>query len=82
MYLQIRVRKDSPRPPPPPPAAAKLDVGQLQELADRTPDLLAAAGSAELGFEVSVTLTGDISNEERAAVDAALAEISDDLKSA
>ena len=79
--LKIRVRKDSPRPPPPPPAAAKLDVGQLQELADRTPTLLAAAGSAELGFEVSVTLTGDVSAETRTGVDAKLAEISDDLKS-
>lgn len=80
--LQIRVRKAPPPPPPPRSAAAKLDVGQLQELADTAPALLAAAGSAELGFEVSVTLTGDASDEDRAAVDTALAEVSDDLKSA
>lgn len=80
--LNVRIRKDSPPPQPLRRAAAKLDVGQLQELADRAPTLLAAAGSAELGFEVSVTLTGDASGEDRAAVDAALAEVSDDLKSA
>lgn len=79
--LQLSVRTDSPPPPPPPPAAVKLDAGQLQELADRAPTLLAAAGSAELGFEVSVTLNDDASDEERAAVNAELAEISDDLKS-
>lgn len=79
--LKLRVRKDSPPPKPPQPAATTLDAGQLQELAERAPTLLAAAGSAELGFEVSVTLTGDISHEERAAVDTELANVSDDLKS-
>ena len=74
------MRTDSPPPAPPPSAAAKLDVGQLQELADRAPTLLAAAGSAELGFEVSVTLTPDASEEERAAVDVELVDISADLK--
>ena len=78
--LQIRVRTDSPPPPPPPSAAAKLDVGQLQELADKAPTLLAAAGSAELGFDVSVTLVGDVSDEDRVAVSAVLADVSEELK--
>ena len=63
--LLVSVRTDPPPAPPPPSAAAKLDVAQLQELADRAPTLLAAAGSAELDFEVSVTLTGDVTDEER-----------------
>ena len=43
------------KPKPPPPATpATLDLTQMQDLADRAPDLLAAIGAAELRFGVHV----------------------------
>ena len=77
-----RPKKAPPVKPPPsghPPAV--LDVSQLQDLADRAAELLAAVGGAELRFDVGVSVKGDVSDKARAEVDATLAEVSEDLKS-
>ena len=80
--IKLQVAEDRPPPPPPPPpASTSLDVGQLQELADAAPALLAQAGTAELGFDVTVTLKGDVSPDARTAIDAALADIDPNLNS-
>ncbi len=67
---------DLPRHPP-----AMLDASQLQDLADRVPDLLAAVGAAELRFGVSVNAHGDVPDEGRNRVNEILAEVAKDLKS-
>ena len=82
------VLKRPPVDPPPPPAAAgavhqaKLDASQIQDLADEVPDLLAAAGGGELRFHVGVTLEGEVTEKARSELDAVLARVSENLKSA
>lgn len=61
-------------------APATLDVGQVQDLADRVPDLLGAVGAAELRFEVSVSTTGELADEAREKINEILAEVAEDLK--
>lgn len=76
-----RPKKAPPVVPPPtrhPPAV--LDVSQLQDLAEKAADLLAAVGGAELRFHVGVSVKGDLTDKARAEVDATLAEVSKDLK--
>ena len=79
--LLLEAPTETETPPTPTPAATTLDAAQLQELAERAPELLMAAGGATLGFDVTVILTGDVSPAARTAIDAALAEVADDLKS-
>ena len=62
-------------------APAKLDAGQLQDLVDRVPDLLAAVGGAELRFGVTVSALGDLPEEGCEKVNEILAEVAEDLKS-
>ena len=82
-----RVVLERPKKAPPvvPPATqqppAVLDVSQLQDLADKAADLLAAVGGAELRFHIGVSVKGDVTDKARTEVDATLAEVSEDLKS-
>ncbi len=72
--------KVGPKPADPPQhIPAELDAGQLQDLADRVPDLLAAIGAAELRFGVSVRAHGALSDEAREKVNEILAEVAKDL---
>ncbi len=64
----------------PPTGGAVLEVDQIQDLADLTSRLLEASAGAELRFHVRVVLNGDLSPDDRTALDALLAEVSEDLK--
>ena len=75
-----RPREEPPPPSPSAPETAILDVSQLQDLAERGGELLAAVGGAELSFRVGVGLKGEVTERTREGVDAILAEVSDDLK--
>lgn len=57
-----------------------MEVAQLQDLAERVPELLAAVGAAELSFEVSVRARGGIEDGARRKVDNILAKVSRGLK--
>lgn len=68
---------------PPPPrrhTPAVLDTGQVQDLADRIPDLLASVGAAELRFGVSVSAVGELPDEARGKVDEILGDVAEGLK--
>ena len=70
-----------PKPADPPKhILAELDAGQLQDLADRVPDLLVAVGAAELRFGVSVRATRELADEAREKVNEILAEVSKEHK--
>lgn len=74
--------KVGPKPPDPPKhSAVVLGAGQLQDSADRVPDLLAAVGAAELRLGVSVSANGELPDEGRDNVNEILAEVAKDLKS-
>ena len=75
-----RPRGDAPPPSPSAPETATLDVSQLQDLAERGGELLAAVGGAELSFRVGVGLKGEVTDNTRERVDAILAGVADDLK--
>ena len=80
---QVVLEKPKAGPKPPPAseqAPAKLDTGQIQDLADRVPDLLGSVGAAELRFGVSVSAEGELPDEARNRVNEVLAEVSEDLK--
>ena len=73
--------------PPPPPAqvaGALLEGSQIQDLGDLVPKLLAASVGNELRFRVNAVLeagaAGQVSPDVKAALDALLAEVADDLK--
>ncbi len=75
--------KIGPRPPPDrrsAPVAVELDSTQLQDLADRLPDLLAAIGAAELLFGMHVSASGEVADEERERVNEVLGEVLPGLK--
>ena len=59
---------------------AVLEVDQLQDLAELTSRLLEASAGAELRFHVRVVLDGDLSPDDRTALDELLADVADDLK--
>ena len=59
---------------------AVLEGAQIQDLADQVPHLLAASAGADLRFRVQVELAGELSHQDRAALDHLLAEVSADLK--
>ncbi|MXW16144.1 MAG: hypothetical protein F4123_11310 [Gemmatimonadetes bacterium] len=61
-------------------APAKLDAGQVQDLADRIPELLGSVGAAELRFGVSVSAVGELPDGAREKVDEILADVAEDLK--
>ena len=73
--------KPGKRPKPPSPASpVTLDVTQMQDLADRAPDLLAAIGAAELRFGVHVRASDEVADEDRKRVNEILGEVSPGLK--
>ena len=73
--------KLGPKPPDPPKhTSAELDSSQLQDLADRVPDLLGAVGAAELRFGVSVSALGDLPGDARERVNEILAEVAENLR--
>ena len=64
----------------PPTGGTVLEGAQIQDLADQIPHLLAASAGADLHFHVRVVLNGDLSQDDRTALDALLAEVSERLK--
>lgn len=75
--------KIGPRPRPDrrsAPVAVEPDSTQMQDLADRLPDLLAAIGAAELRFGVLVSASGEVADEDRARVNEVLGEVLPGLK--
>ena len=64
----------------PPTGGAVLEVDEIQDLADLTPRLLEASAGAELRFHLRVVLDGDLSPDDRIALDELLAQVSEDLK--
>ena len=73
--------KPGKRPKPPPPASpVTLDMTQMQDLADRAPDLLAAIGAAELRFRVHVGASDEVADEDRKRVNEIFGEVSPGLK--
>lgn len=74
-----RPGKDIEARPKPRPRRAELDAVQLQDLAEAAPDLLTAVDGAELRFEVSVSVKGDLADEARDRANETLAEVSKDL---
>ena len=67
-------------PPPPPPRKVTLDCTQVQDLAERVPDLLGAIGAAELQFRLLVSARGQVANDARQSVNTILSKVSPDLK--
>ena len=65
---------------PSPATPATLDLTQMQDLADRAPDLLAAIGAAELRFGVHVRARGGVADEDRKRVNEILGQVSPRLK--
>ncbi|MDE0105406.1 MAG: DUF499 domain-containing protein [Bryobacterales bacterium] len=57
-----------------------LDVPQLQDLAERIPDLLSAIGAAELQFSVLVSAGGEVTDGDRERVNKILGAVSPRLK--
>ena len=75
--------KIGPRPKPPPgaiPVTVELDSTQMQDLADRASELLAAVGAAELRFGVRVKASDEVADEARERVNEILGEVSQGLK--
>jgi len=71
----------TPKPAPQPtPISVELDSTQMQDLADRLPDLLAAIGAAELWFGVHASASGEVADEERDQVNEILGEVLPGLK--
>ena len=69
------------KPSPTPPATpVTLDLPQMQDLAERAPDLLAAIGAAQLRFGVQASAGGEVADEDREKVNGILAEVSPGLK--
>ena len=85
---QLRLERPAaePGPPPPAPAAAGalLEAAGIQDLAELAPRLLEAGAGHALRFRVRATLGDDagdrVPDGVRAAVDALLADVSEDLK--
>ena len=59
----------------PPAVGTVLDGPQVQDLADKVPEMMAASPAVELRFHVRVEATGDLPADERRALDALLAEV-------
>ena len=79
----LKKPKAGPKPTPPTPetpAAVTLDFTQMQDLAERAPDLLQAIGAAELRFGVLVSASGEVADEAREKVNMILAKVSPGLK--
>ena len=60
--MKLELLSSKPPPPPPPPsyviftASSESNIGELQDLVDVLPDVLKAAGSEPLKFDLSITL--------------------------
>ena len=74
------------KPPPPgaspslPPGGAVLEGSRMQDLAEIVPAMMEASAGSALRFHVRVALDGETPEEVRAALDALLAGVSEDLK--
>ena len=74
------------KPPPPgpptslPPGGAVLEGSRMQDLAEIVPAMMEASAGSALRFHVRVALDGEAPEEVRAALDALLAGVSEDLK--
>ena len=79
-------RPAQPKPPPPgpstslPPGGAVLEGSRMQDLAEIVPAMMEASAGSALRFHVRVALDGEAPEEVRAALDALLAGVSEDLK--
>ena len=81
--LKLRRTTDAQTPEPSPDVrvgAALLEANELQDLADRLPDLLSASAGCGLKFRVRVELGEDAPAEARSELNELLREVSDDLK--
>ena len=81
--LKLRRPADAQTPGPSPDprvADALLEANEVQDLADRLPDLLSASAGCGLKFRVRVELGEDAPAEARDELNEVLGEISDDLK--
>ena len=78
-HLQVErpaaVTPETPQPAAPPPARFEIDAAQVQDLADRVSELLAAGAGYALRFRVAVALDDDTPADVRAEVDRLLDEI-------
>ena len=79
-------RPAQPKPPPPGPSpslpsgGAVLEGSRMQDLAEIVPAMMEASAGSALRFHVRVALDGETPEEVRAALDALLAGVSEDLK--
>ena len=81
--LKLRRPAESPTPEPEPVpriAEAVLEPAEIQDLADRIPDILNVSAGWELKFRVGVVLSEDAPEEARDELTSLLREVSDDLK--
>ena len=78
--LKLPDRRTGP-PPRKTAAAVELDGTQIQDLAERVPDLLSASAGHGLSFHLRVSVDGNAPASARAEVDRLLGEVSPRLKS-
>ena len=83
LRLERPARLKPPPPGPPtslPPGGAVLEGSRMQDLAEIVPAMMEASAGSALRFHVRVALDGETPEEVRAALDALLAGVSEDLK--
>ena len=84
-YLRLE-RPEQLKPPPLepsprlPPGDTVLEGSRIQDLAEIVPAMMEASAGSALHFQVRVALDGEAPEEVRAALDALLAGVSEDLK--
>ena len=78
---RLRVPEAAPPAPQPPAAAAELEAHQVQDLADRVPQLLEASAGHSLRFRVGVALDADAPTSVRQKVDEVLQAAVPEMKS-
>ena len=86
LRLERPEQQEAPPPGPPgpppslPPGGAVLEGSRIQDLAEIVPAMMEASAGSALRFHVRVALDGEAPEEVRAALDALLAGVSEDLK--
>ena len=77
----VQLKRPPPGPSPSlPPGGAVLEGSRMQDLAEIVPAMMEASAGNALRFHVRVALDGEAPEEVRAALDALLAGVSEDLK--
>ena len=81
----LKLRKPTDAPMPKPVSGARvsdalLEPSEIQDLADRLPDLLSASAGLGLKFRVGVELSEDAPAEARDELNKVLGEVSDRLR--